>query len=172
MTQIFTMRSLIGVAAIVAALASATAVSADDDNDENNDFDDSVQMIPFGFGRSGGMNMMARPIDSDFNGIVSASEASQHASIGFSLFDIDEDGKISRDEYLESAPWVMPMGRRNVERLFVNRTARFVAMDANADDDVTLAEFMAAAQSSYESADANGDGTVTVWEFRAQRNPF
>jgi len=37
---------------------------------------------------------------------------------------------------------------------------------------VTLAEFMAKAQASYEAADTNGDGTITVWEYRAQQNPF
>ena len=73
---------------------------------------------------------------------------------------------------MDSAPSAMPMGRRNVERLYVNRTGRFKEMDADGDGDVTLAEFMAEAQASYEAADADKDGKVTVWEFRAQQNPF
>ena len=76
------------------------------------------------------------------------------------------------DEFLDSAPAAMPMGRRNQERRYVNRTARFKAMDGDGDDTVTLAEFMSKVQANYDAADANADGKVTIWEFRAQRNPF
>lgn len=165
-------RGLVAATAVMAVLAFGTAVLADDDGDDDSYDDDMVQIMPFGFGGFGGMNMMARPIDNNSDGIVSASEASQHASTGFALFDGDGDSQITEDEYLDSALSAMPMGRRNVERLYVNRTARFKAMDADADGNVTLAEFMAKAQASYEGADANGDGSVTVWEFRAQQNPF
>lgn len=168
MNKVRVLRRLFAATAVLAMVASGTAALADDDEND----DDSVQMMPFGFGNFGGMNMMMRPVDTNLDGIVSASEASAHASMSFSLFDGDEDGQISQDEYLDSAPSAMPMGRRNVDRLYTNRTARFAEMDADSDTNVTLAEFMAAAQASYEAADGNGDGTVTVWEFRAQRNPF
>ncbi len=88
------------------------------------------------------------------------------------MFDSDEDGQISEDEYLDSAPTAMPRGRSNTERLYVNRIARFKTMDADGDTHVTLAEFMATAQENFEAADANNDGNVTVWEFRAQQRPF
>jgi hypothetical protein len=160
------MTNSVGTRGFLAAIAMivGTAALADDDSDNQ------VQIMPLG--NFAGMNMMVRPIDTNADGIVSASEASQHASAGFALFDGDGDSQISEDEYLDSAPFAMPRGRRNVERLFVNRIARFDAMDVDGDDNVTLAEFMAAAQASFEAADTNDDGNVTVWEFRAQRNPF
>lgn len=163
------LRRLVALAVVVAAMTTGTPVLAQDDDDD--DF-----RMPFGFGQMGtgfgNMPMMAWPIDTDADGIISASEASQHASTGFAQFDADGDDQISEDEYQDSAPVMMPMGRRNTERLYVNRSARFKAMDADSDGMVTLAEFMAKAQSSFEAADANKDGKVTVWEFRAERNPF
>lgn len=169
MTYNNSIRALVTAAAMVVAMTSGTALFAQSDDDD----DRMMQIMPFGYGPfGGGMGMMARPVDSDGDGIVTASEASQHASAGFALFDGDGDDQISEDEYMESAPQAMPMGRRNVERLYVNRAARFKAIDADGDMKVTLAEFMAKAQSSFEAADANKDGKVTVWEFRAQQNPF
>jgi len=53
--------------------------------------------MPFGFGTYSSMNMMARPINGNSDGIVSASEASQHASTEFTLFDSDDDGQIPED---------------------------------------------------------------------------
>jgi EF hand domain-containing protein len=170
MSYNITMRGVVAASAVITALIAGTAALADPDDDSRDD--DRVQIMPLGIGTYGGMNMMARPIDSNSDGIVSAAEASQHASIGFALFDRDDDGQISEDEYLDGASSAMPMGRRNVERRFVNRIARFKSMDTDTDTNVTLSEFMANVQANYEAADANGDGNVTVWEFRAQQNPF
>jgi len=164
-----TLRSFAAASAMMVVLFSGTAALADDDEDNN---DAMAQVMPFGFGNFGSMHMMALPIDQNADGIVSEAEASQHASTGFALFDGDEDGQISEGEYLDSATPPMFRGRQNVERLFVNRKARFNAMDADGDTTVTLAEFMAHAQTSYEAADANANGVVSVWEFRAQQNPF
>lgn len=165
-------RRLLAVTAMVAAAATGTSVLAQDNDTD----DDVMQVMPFGYGPygrgPGNMAMMAQPIDIDGDGIVSASEASRHASAGFALFDGDGDDEITEDEYMDSAPAGMPMGRRNTEQLYLNRAARFEAMDADSDGTVTLAEFMANAQASFEAADADADGNVTVWEFRAQRNPF
>lgn len=169
MSDYISIRGLAAATALIATMATGTVVLAQSD-DAN---DDVVQSMPFGYGPfGGGMGMMSRPVDTNADGIVSAAEASTHASAGFALFDADRDDQISEDEYMDSAPSAMPMGRRNVERLYVNRAARFKGMDADGDGNVTLAEFMAKAQASYEAADANKDGNVTVWEFRAQQNPF
>ena len=118
-----------------------------------------IRIMPFGYGPYGGGNF-------------SASEASQHASAWFAQFDVDGDDLIIEDEYMDSAPQAVPMGRRNTERLYVNRAARFKSMDTDTDGKVTLAEFMVKAQSSFEMADASKDGKVTVWEFRSQQSPF
>jgi len=169
MPNYISMRSLMAVTTVIAALATGSTVLAGSDSE----YDDMMRMMPYGYGPyGGGMGMMARPVDTDGDGIVTAAEASTHASAGFAQFDADADGQISEDEYMDGAPSAMPMGRRNVERLYVNRTERFKAMDADGNGDVTLAEFMAKAQASYEAADADKDGKVTVWEFRAQQNPF
>ncbi|MGO4910167.1 hypothetical protein ACEN2J_17775 [Pseudorhodobacter sp. W20_MBD10_FR17] len=164
------MRGLMAATTVIAALATGSAVLAGSDSE----IDDMAQMMPYGYGPygSGGMGMMALPVDTDGDGMVSAAEASTHASAGFAQFDADGDGQISEDEYMDSAPSAMPMGRRNVERLYANRTERFKALDADGNGDVTLAEFMAKAQAAFEAADADKDGKVTVWEFRAQQNPF
>lgn len=170
MPKYISIRGLVAATTVMAALATGTVVLADGDSEN----DDMMQVMPLGYGPygSGGMGMMARPVDTDGDGFVSAAEASTHASVGFAQFDADGSGQINEDEYMDSAPSSMPMGRRNVERLYVNRAARFKDMDADSDGNVTLAEFMAKAQASYEAADANKDGKVTVWEFRAQQNPF
>lgn len=161
-------RGFVMATAITATLATGTAVLADDDDRD----EDMVQVMPFGFGSGGRMNITAMTIDGNDDGIVSSSEASQHASAAFSVFDGDGDGQLTEDEYLDSAPAILSRGRRSVERLFVNRIAAFAAMNADGDETVTLPEFMTKAQKTFEAADINGDGKVTVWEFRAQQNPF
>lgn len=169
MSTFITIRGFAVTTAVMAVLVTGTAARA---NDTESNSDDGARVMPFGFGAFGGMNMMAMPIDTNADGIVSASEASQHASAGFSIFDSDGDSQLSQDEYMMSAVSTMAMGRCNVDRLFVNRIARFTNMDADSNESVTLPEFMASAQASYDAADTNGDGTVTVWEFRAKQNPF
>ncbi len=158
------LQSILAATLAMATSGISTPVLAADE------IDDQVQVMPFSI--FGGMNMLARPIDANADGVVSASEASQHASTGFALFYVDDDGQISEDEYLDNAPSAVPRGRRNIERLYLNRIARFNAMDADGDTNVTLTEFMATAQASFEAADANGNGNLTVWDFRTQRNPF
>ena len=157
------MRRFIAAMTMVTAVVSGNAVLADDD--------EIAQFVPFGYGMRNAP-MMTIQVDTNDDGIVSASEASQHANAGFILFDSDGDNQITEDEYMDSAPVGMPVGRRVTERLYVNRTERFKGMDADGDGHLTLAEFMAKAQQSYEAADGNGDAVVTVWEFRAQQNPF
>ena len=201
MSIYISMRSLMAVTTVIAAMATGSAGVAGSDSEN----DDKVQMVPYGYGPygggmgmmgrlfdsdgddigsmfqmmpygygpyGGGMGMMSRPIDTDGDGIVSAEEASTHASSGFAQYDADDDGQISEDEYMDSASLAMPISRRNVERRYVNRTERFKGMDADGNGDVTLAEFVAKAKESYDAADADKDGKVTVWEFRAQQNPF
>ena len=81
------------------------------------------------------MGLVARPVDTNADGIVSAAKASTHASDGIAQFDADADGQISEDEYLDSAPSSSPTGHRNVERLYVNRSSQFKAFDADSDSD-------------------------------------
>ena len=169
MSNYISMRGLMAATTVTAALTTGSAALAGGDSEN----DDMMQMMPYGYWPyGGGVGMMARPVDTDGDGMVRAAEASRHASTGFAQFDADGDGQISEDENMDSAPSVTPMGRRNVERLYVNRAGRFKAMDADGNGDVTLAEFMAKAQASYEAADADKDGKVTVWELHAQQNPF
>lgn len=168
----FTLSGLVGAVAVVAVMAASVPVLAGSDSDEKYDDDNNAFSMPYGGGAFGHMNLMGMRVDDNADGIITASEASRHASTAFAFFDGDADGQISMDEFLDSAPAAMPMGRRNQERRYVNRTARFKAMDGDGDDTVTLAEFMSKVQANYDAADANADGKVTIWEFRAQRNPF
>ncbi|MGB5557958.1 MAG: hypothetical protein WBN04_08085 [Paracoccaceae bacterium] len=171
MSTFLSIRRLAALGAVAATLATGTVALADSDSDEMPQ--QMLQGMPFGFGPfGGGMGMMARPVDTNGDGLVTATEASQHASVGFAVLDLDGDDAVTEDEFMDSAPSAMPMGRRNTERLYVNRTARFKAMDSDADGTVTRAEFISRAQASFEAADADGDGKVTVWEFRSQQNPF
>ncbi|WP_439155372.1 hypothetical protein [Yoonia sp.] len=157
-------------ALLVTAAAGGAAVHAQEASDDD---DDMMPVTPFGFGPGiGGMALMSYPVDVDGDGLVTAAEASRHAAISFALFDVDGDDALTEDEFIDSAFVAMPMGRRGTERLFVNRRARFAALDANGDGTVTRAEFINQARTAYDAADADGDAAVTVWEFRAQRNPF
>ena len=172
MSTFLFIRRLATLGAVAAVLSAGSVAMADNDNDEMSE--QMFQNMPFGFGPfGGGMAMMARPIDTNGDGLVTATEASQHASIEFALLDLDGDDAVTEDEFMDSAPSAMMMiGRRSTERLYANRTARFKAMDSDSDGKVTRAEFISRAQASFEAADADGDGKVTVWEFRSQQNPF
>lgn len=174
MSASFSLRNLSVVTTVAVALAAAGAVSADSDDDDDALRPQTLQMMPgYGlYGRGMAPYAMMGAVDRNGDGIVTSSEASQHASLGFALFDTDDDGELAENEYLDRIPAMMPMGRRNTERMFANRAARFKAMDRDDDGTVTLAEFMSQMQARFEAADTDGDGTVTVWEFRAQRRSF
>ncbi len=169
MTDHISMRVLVAAVAVMAAVTTGTGVLAQEDDD---DYEGMMQFRPFWGQQYGGWGMMAQPIDTDGDGFVTASEASAHASVVFALLDGDGDDMISEDEFADGGRGSMPMFHHNVKRFYVNRTARFKALDGDGDGTVTLAEFMAKAQASHESADTDKDGKVTVWEFRAQQKPF
>ena len=172
MPTIDVIRRLI-LATLLVTAASGAAVQAQETSDDD---DDIALVTPFGFGRfapgMGSMALTSYPVDVDGDGFVSAAEASRHAATTFALFDADSDDTLTEDEFIDSAFVAMPMGRRNTERLYVNRRARFAELDTNGDGTVTRAEFINRAQLAFEAADVDGNGQVTVWEFRAQQNPF
>lgn len=141
---------------------------------------------PFGFGnRSGpgwsqgggmGWGMMGQPgrgrhmmIDANDDGAISAEEAASEADEVFTTMDGDDDGNITKEEYM--AVRMGPQMGFNAERqatMQKQKEARFKDMDASADGKVSKAEFLEAAKTHHASADADKDGKVTPWEHRRQ----
>ena len=122
----------------------------------------------------GGRGMMERfqMLDSDTDGQVSASEAAEWHETVFLTMDANEDGQLTRDEYM-----AIQLGRgadpdqrgpRYAERQ-IEKDARFTMMDADGDGLVTQAQFFADGQLRFTTADADKSGSVTLPEFIAMR---
>lgn len=106
-------------------------------------------------------------IDANEDGVVSAEEAASAADDVFSAMDADDDGMLTKDEYM--AVRMGPGNGWNPARREARQKAkseRFGTMDKDKDGKVSKAEFMEGAKAHHEAADANGDGKVTPWEMR------
>lgn len=130
----------------------------------------------YGMGNGYGPGMMGQlgrgrsmMMDANDDGIVSAEEAASAADEVFTAMDADDDGKLTKDEYMS-----LRMGSQlgyNSERQVAMQKAkegRFAAMDADTDGSVSKGEFLDAARAHHADADADGDGKVTPWEHRRQ----
>lgn len=128
----------------------------------------------YGMMPSYGAGMMGTPgrgryamVDANHDGTVSDEEAASAADEVFTAMDADDDGSLSKDEYLN-----VRMGRQmgfNAARQTAMQNAkeeRFGAMDGDSDGQVSKEEFLAAAEAHHKAADADGDGKVTPWEHR------
>jgi hypothetical protein len=130
----------------------------------------------YGMGPGYGMGMMGQPgrgrsmmMDANDDGIVSAEEAASAADEVFTAMDADDDGALTKDEYM--AVRMGPQLGYNSERQAAMQKAkedRFDAMDTDANGSVSKEEFLNAAQAHHAGADADGDGKVTPWEHRRQ----
>jgi Ca2+-binding EF-hand superfamily protein len=106
-------------------------------------------------------------IHANENGTVSAEEAASAADSVFTAMDSDDDGGLTKDEYMSVR--MGPQLGRNPERRSrrqAAKEARFSEMDGDGDGTVSKEEFMAAAKSHHASADTDGDGQVSPWEHR------
>ena len=130
----------------------------------------------YGMGPGYGMGMMGQPgrgrsmmMDANDDGVVSAEEAASAADEVFTAMDADDDGKLTKDEYM--AVRMGPQLGYNSERQAAMQKAkedRFAAMDSDADGSVSKEEFLNSAQAHHAAADGDGDGKVTPWEHRRQ----
>jgi hypothetical protein len=107
------------------------------------------------------------PLDTDGDGAVSAEEAAAAAERRFAVFDVDDDGVLTIEEFatfrMQPPPWADP---DRIAAMQARRAARLAELDADADGQVTKAEFMQAAEAHHAAADSDGDGRVTPWEHR------
>ena len=130
----------------------------------------------YGMGPGYGMGMMGQPgrgrsmmMDANDDGLVSAEEAASAADEVFTAMDTDDDGALTKDEYM--AVRMGPQLGYNTERQAAMQKAkedRFATMDADANGSVSKEEFLNAAQAHHAGADSDGDGKVTPWEHRRQ----
>lgn len=111
-------------------------------------------------------------VDADSDGTVSDAEAAANHEEVFITMDADEDGVLTREEYLSVRLGPGPMmdggGRFSVQAQ-ERKAAAFAAMDQDGDGSVSQREWMSAGQERFTAADHDGDGVVTVWEFRSAR---
>lgn len=130
----------------------------------------------YGMGPGYGSGMMGQPgrgrsmmMDANDDGMVSAEEAASAADEVFTAMDADDDGALTKDEYM--AVRMGPQLGYNTERQAAMQKAkedRFATMDADANGSVSKEEFLNAAQAHHAGADSDGDGKVTPWEHRRQ----
>jgi hypothetical protein len=106
-------------------------------------------------------------IDANEDGVISAEEAASAADDVFSAMDSDDDGNLTKDEYMSVR--MGPQRGRNPARqqkMQEAKEARFDEMDKDEDGSITKAEFMTMAENHHMSADADSDGKITPWEHR------
>ncbi|MCC2609090.1 EF-hand domain-containing protein [Neorhizobium petrolearium] len=136
-----------------------------------------------GFGGQGwGMGMGSGPmmhapgrgrfamIDANGDGKVTAEEAASAAEDVFIAMDADDNGDLSKDEYM--AVRMGPQMGWNKDRQAAREKAkltRFDEMDQDKNGTVTQVEFIAGAKAHYDAADADKNGEVTPWEWRSQQ---
>ncbi|WP_417806345.1 hypothetical protein [Thioclava sp.] len=97
MPKYISVRCLVAATTVMVSLATGTVVLAESDSEN----DDMMQVVPFWCGPYGGgaMGMVARPVDTDGDGIGRASEASTHAEFmakaqaSYEPADTNKDGK-------------------------------------------------------------------------------
>lgn len=136
-----------------------------------------------GMGRGMGQNMdggrrMPRrfaAIDLNEDGKISDDEASGMRESVFLAMDADDNGELTKEEYMAVRMGPGPRnengGQRRQERQnqkMAQKEPRFAPMDADSNGTVSKAEWMAAGLARFKAADSDGDGTVTPWEFRSQ----
>lgn len=140
----------------------------------------AVEAQPFagrGMGWSGGGMMMNNPgrgrfpiIDTDDNGVISAEEAASAAEEVFAAMDADDNGELTMEEYM-----TVRMGpqdgwnKARQEAREKQKAERFGTLDADKNQTVSQAEFIAGAKAHFAAADADKDGSVTPWEWRSQQ---
>ena len=106
------------------------------------------------------------PVDQNQDGLVTGEEAAAHAEGVFRLLDLDDDGRLTFDEFLLSrAGFGGGYNQAMQDSAQARKKARFDPMDANGDGVVTQQEFLIAARTHFEEADVDGNG-VTPWEYR------
>ncbi|WP_105440363.1 EF-hand domain-containing protein [Neorhizobium sp. T25_13] len=116
-----------------------------------------------GFGRG-------KIIDQNDDGRISDDEAAATADDVFIAMDADDDGQITKEEYLAvrmGAQWGWNQQRQSAMQ--ARREARFAEIDPDKNDAVSKVEFMDAAQARHKAADADKDGYVSPWEHRRDR---
>lgn len=99
--------------------------------------------------------MGMRAMDTDNDGAISRDEfmaGHQTADARFAAIDADKDGAVSREEFLAA-------GRDS-------REARFKAMDSNGDGRLTREELDARRTAMFDAMDADRDGRITAAEMR------
>ncbi|SKA23885.1 EF-hand domain-containing protein [Consotaella salsifontis] len=118
-------------------------------------------------GRGGGR---LTAIDTNRDGAITAEEAATAADEVFATMDADDDGSLTKDEYM--AVRMGPGNGWNTARQAARQTLkqdRFAVIDADHDGRVSRAEFIEGARAHFSAADTDGDGQVTPWEFRQAR---
>lgn len=126
------------------------------------------------FAQGGGQGMADRfqALDADGDGRLSAVEAAEWQETVLVAMDADEDGQLTREEYM-----AVQMGKGadpdqrgpRYEEKQAEKDAAFTQMDDEGDGLVSREQFLEAGAKNFIKADADGDGYVTMPEFIAAR---
>jgi len=111
--------------------------------------------------------------DRNDDGVLSAEEHATWREGSFMIIDENGDGRISAEEH--SLTWIGPdpicgasdkERKRAEEHVQSQKALRYRVMDGDANDAVSVMEFMRMGELIFSEADANNDGAVTLIEFQ------
>jgi Ca2+-binding EF-hand superfamily protein len=101
-------------------------------------------------------------IDRDANGSISMEEAQAYRARLFKEYDLNSDGKVEYEEYVEAE------GLRSVTATPYSKVPvpdEYREMDSDGDTVVTMEEITTAGAARFKSLDKNADGQVSKDEF-------
>lgn len=115
-------------------------------------------------------------VDTDGDGLVSATESERFAETRFGRLDVDNDGAVSRAEFLgtlqEAHASADEATRPRLARAIEQRETVLRDLDKDRDGGISRNEFLSDARARFADADRDKDGRLTPDELRAARSPF
>ena len=114
--------------------------------------------------------------DTDGDGFISKDEHAAWAANVFKTMDTNNDGRLTRSEYMAvhmgPGPSGSPRSRMGQMRASADarKAERFAKMDTDKDGVASRDQFLASGQADFAAMDTNGDGKVSTAEFRAWRH--
>lgn len=132
----------------------------------------SAQGPGMGWGRGPGMMLSMQ--DTDGDGYISKDEHAAWAANVFKTMDSNNDGRLTRSEYMAVHMGPGPQAGSSQSRMSQMRASadarkaeHFAKMDTDKDGVVSRDQFLANGQADFAAMDTNGDGKVSMAEFRA-----
>ena len=119
--------------------------------------------------RNRGSSFSRRRYDTNEDGKISLEESLSRSEARFVRLDDNEDGSLTRDEYVTSR-FSRSSNSAWFQRRQQARAERFTEIDLDGDEVLSKQEYLDPAEQRFATRDTNGDGFLTSDEFRSRRN--